>query len=216
MRIVVGLFKKIVLVQLILGGLLFESGLWTNVVSDPTGAGTSVIAFCFLAYLYAYLDLSSYTDMAIGTSRLLGYKVVENFNWPILANNLAEFWRRWHMSLSGWCFRNIYFPVLMSTKASYVAMITTMTAVGLWHDMSLSWLTWGLYHGVGLALLAGKKNRNPKHDSGSAFDWLHNVGSIVITNVFVAAGFAFVSINDYPVAWEVFVGFFLSPIRELL
>jgi len=214
MRISIGVAKKLIVVDFILSTLLFSSGLWDNVVLNPFEAGGDVILFCLLAYLFAYLDFSAYSDIAIGMSRLYGYDILENFKWPVLADNISEFWKRWHISLSGWCFRNIFFPILLSSKSRTLALLSTLFAVGLWHDLSLSWMTWGLYHGIGLSIYAyvTDKKRNFKIK-------LPKTISIALTNIYVAFGFAFGSIANYDMAWQVFMNawaqLFLLPFNLL-
>lgn len=210
MRISVGIAKKLVVVDGILAGLLFDSGLWGRVMTDPTGDPWDVVRFCIFSYLLAYLDFSSYSDIAIGLARLFGHPIGENFRWPILASDLAEFWRRWHISLSGWAFRNVFFPVIASTRSQNAALVVTLLTIGLWHDLALTWLTWGLYHGIGMAFLASwQKNLLPEGR-------VKTILGIFATNVYVAGGFAFVSIRDYGLAWRVFFEFFTSPIQILI
>ncbi|MEL6371026.1 MAG: MBOAT family O-acyltransferase [Pseudomonadota bacterium] len=205
MRITVGIAKKLVIVDLILSELLFASGLWADVTQSPFGSGTAVLAFCVLTYLFAYLDFSAYSDIAIGLSRLYGHRILENFNFPILARNLSDYWKRWHISLSGWCFRNIFFPVMISTKSQTTALICTLLAVGMWHDLSLTWTSWGLYHGVGLSV-AGTLGPKIRKRGLMPPSWLTTLG----TNVYVACGFAFVGISDFTIAIEVFAAAWLN------
>ncbi|NNM00914.1 MAG: hypothetical protein HKO62_09210, partial [Gammaproteobacteria bacterium] len=81
-------------------------------------------------------------------------KLMENFNSPLLRQNLAEFWRAWHISLSGWARDYIYFPVLGKYRSTSLALIATMMMIGAWHSPAPGWLLWGLHHGVGLVLLS--------------------------------------------------------------
>ncbi|MEZ5245850.1 MAG: MBOAT family O-acyltransferase [Acidimicrobiales bacterium] len=210
MRITVGVAKKLVIVDGILGGLLFESGLWSRVVTDPTGDPWDVVRFCLLAYLLAYLDFSAYSDIAIGLARLFGYTIGENFRWPVLAPDLAEFWRRWHISLSGWAFRNVFFPVIATTRNQSAALIVTLVTIAMWHDLALTWVTWGLYHGIGMAVLAWWPWHLVKEGR------LRTIGGTILTNLYVAGGFAFVTIRDYSLAWTVFYEFVTAPIQLLL
>lgn len=204
-RIAIGLAKKLIIVDALLGGLLFGSGLWGQVTTDPSGDSWAVVRFLLLTYLFAYLDFSAYSDIAIGVARLFGHTIIENFNWPILAPDLAEFWRRWHISLSGWAFRNVFFPVMATSKSRTVALVGTLFLVGLWHDLTPSWVTWGLYHGIGLSVLAAWKTKllrgTPKKVLG-----------VIATNLYVAGGFAFVTIRDYGLAWRIFIEYILAPL----
>ena len=85
-------------------------------------------------------------------SRLFGIRILENFNFPILAANISEFWKRWHMTLAGWCQIYVYMPVLARARSPYAAVYATFTAMGLWHGATAGWLMWGLYHATCVAL----------------------------------------------------------------
>jgi alginate O-acetyltransferase complex protein AlgI len=111
------------------------------------------------AYGYAfqlYYDFSGYSDIAIGSALLLGLKLPQNFNRPYEALNLAEFWRRWHISLSNWLRDYLYFslPGLRSKYKifTYFNLAITMVLGGLWHALSWNYLIWGALHGGGLAI----------------------------------------------------------------
>jgi alginate O-acetyltransferase complex protein AlgI len=105
-----------------------------------------------LFFAYAYLDFAAYSDIAIGSSRLFGIRIIENFNFPFVARNINEFWQRWHMSLSGWCRAYVYMPTIGLTRNPYLAIYATMATIGIWHEGSLTWLCWGLYHATGIVV----------------------------------------------------------------
>lgn len=100
-----------------------------------------------------YLDFSGYSDMAIGAGRMIGIKVPENFNFPYLATNLSNFWRRWHISLSSWIRDYLYIPMggdrVGSTRHSF-NLLTVFLLCGLWHGAEWNFVFWGLFHGAGL------------------------------------------------------------------
>jgi alginate O-acetyltransferase complex protein AlgI len=109
-------------------------------------------------YAYAfqlYYDFSGYTDVAIGSALLLGLKLPANFNAPYTSQHLAEFWRRWHITLSNWLRDYVYFsfPGLRGKMMPYFALIATMVVGGVWHGASWNFLIWGALHGIGLALV---------------------------------------------------------------
>ena len=117
-----------------------------------------------LAALYGYAfqlyyDFSGYTDIALGSALLIGIKLPENFRRPYSALNVADFWRRWHISLSNWLRDYVYFslPGLRSRwKAlAYLNLVVTMAIGGLWHGPNWPFLIWGLLHGLGLAAVRG-------------------------------------------------------------
>lgn len=102
--------------------------------------------------LILYFKFAGYSDIAIGFSLLIGFRVMENFNYPFLAQDISDFWRRWHISLSSWCRDYVYMPVFAMTRIPAVAAVATMLVLGLWHEVSVRYLLWGLWHGVGIAV----------------------------------------------------------------
>jgi alginate O-acetyltransferase complex protein AlgI len=114
-------------------------------------------------YLYAYLravsrwtnlyfQFSGYSDIAIGFSLAMGFRVMENFNWPFLAENIVEYWRRWHISLSSWCRDYVYLPAASFSRKPGLAVLAAMLVLGLWHEFSGRYVLWGLYNGVAIVL----------------------------------------------------------------
>lgn len=102
--------------------------------------------------LNTYFQFAGYSDVAIGLSLLLGFRVMENFNYPFLAPNINEFWNRWHISLSSWCRDYVYTPMASMTRKPIIGIIMTMLVIGLWHEISLKYIIWGVYHGLGVAI----------------------------------------------------------------
>jgi D-alanyl-lipoteichoic acid acyltransferase DltB (MBOAT superfamily) len=119
-------------------------------------SGFEVLLGVYGYALQLYYDFSGYTDIAIGSALLLGLKLPQNFNAPYRAENIADFWRRWHISLSNWLRDYLYFslPGLRSKRKiyTYTNLIITMTIGGLWHGASWNFAFWGLLHGCALAL----------------------------------------------------------------
>lgn len=102
--------------------------------------------------VYLYFDFSGYSDLALGGSALLGYRLQENFDRPFLATNITEWWRRWHISLLRWCMDYVYMPMLGLTRRPILAGYCSMFVMGMWHNVSPAWAIWGLIHGTSLAL----------------------------------------------------------------
>jgi alginate O-acetyltransferase complex protein AlgI len=134
--------------------------------------------------LQLYYDFSGYTDIAIGSALLLAIKLPPNFNMPYAAENIADFWRRWHISLSNWLRDYLYFslPGLRSKWKifTYFNLIVTMVLGGLWHGASWNFVIWGLLHGVGLAV-----SRAFQKKSGTEAAGWRRIAKVFVTVNFV-------------------------------
>lgn len=100
--------------------------------------------------LQIYYDFSGYSDMAIGLAGMFGFKLPENFNYPYISRSIKEFWRRWHISLSGWLRDYLYIPLGGNRKGAvrtYVNLIVVFLLCGLWHGASWTFIVWGAWHG---------------------------------------------------------------------
>ena len=156
-RIIHGLIKKFVIAGIVLlplqGALVGTSygGINALLASLPGLSPATVWLYCLLTLLILYMDFSAYSDIAIGASRLFGIRIMENFNLPIIAGNMAEYWKRWHMTLATWCQSYVYMPVFAMTRNPYAAVYSTFLVMGLWHGASWNWVAWGLYHATGVA-----------------------------------------------------------------
>jgi alginate O-acetyltransferase complex protein AlgI len=112
------------------------------------------------SYGYAfqlYYDFSGYTDIALGAALLLGFKLPKNFDQPYAAENISEFWRKWHISFSNWLRDYLFFsmPGARSKWLPYLNLIITMVLGGLWHGANWTFVIWGLLHGVAQAVFRG-------------------------------------------------------------
>ena len=104
-----------------------------------------------------YFDFSGYSDIAIGSGYLFGIVIPENFNWPYVSRNIAEFWRRWHISLSSWIRDYVYIPLGGSRRGegrTAINLLLAFTASGIWHGAAYNFAAWGLWHGL---LLVGHR-----------------------------------------------------------
>lgn len=150
MRFLAGLFKKVLIANQL--GLLFEAAKQTP--SDELGvamAWLGAIAFT----LQLYFDFSAYSDMAIGLGLMLGFHFMENFRYPLAADSVTEFWRRWHISLSTWFRDYVYIPLGGNRCKPYrhlfnIAVVWFLT--GMWHGAAWNYVLWGVYYGVLLCL----------------------------------------------------------------
>ena len=102
-----------------------------------------------LAYTFQiYFDFSSYSDMAIGMGRMFGFHFLENFNYPYIAKNVTDFWRRWHMSLSSFFRDYVYIPLGGNRKHQVFNIFVVWMLTGLWHGASWNFVLWGVYYGI--------------------------------------------------------------------
>ena len=111
---------------------------------------------------YFYFNFSGFSDMAIGSARLLGFRLAPNFNNPYLKTNPQDFWNSWHMSLTRFAQRNVFVPMGgMRSRTQYPAIVSTMMVIALWHDLSLPLVLFGVYHATGLVLHRLWVSRHP-------------------------------------------------------
>jgi len=149
-RFSVGLGKKVLLANQI--GALYEE------ISGYTGNDRTVAVAWLGAIAYAfqiYFDFSGYSDMAIGLGKIFGFHFPENFSYPYESRSVTEFWRRWHMTLSGWFREYVYIP-LGGNRKGFLRQIVNMAVVwfltGLWHGANWNFVLWGMYYFVLLML----------------------------------------------------------------
>lgn len=150
-RFVIGLSKKMLIAN-VLGEQV--DAIYSLPHSDVS---TPLIWIAALAYSFQiYFDFSGYSDMAIGLGRIFGFKFPENFNNPYISQNITEFWRRWHITLSNWMRDYLYIPLggnrVNSTMRLYGNLITVFLISGLWHGASWNFVIWGAWHGCFLIL----------------------------------------------------------------
>jgi len=148
-RILYGYAKITILSGFLVNGVLRD---WQSGVDPATDAVLHTYIGIMIDGLDLYFLFAGYSDIAIGFARLLGYKIMENFNWPFFQKNISDFWRCWHISLSNWCRDYVYFPVVGHTRNPYLGTLATFVVIGLWHELSTRYILWGLWHGVGIVV----------------------------------------------------------------
>lgn len=156
-QILWGLFKKIVIAD---NCAEFANQIFNN--SSESGGSTLLLGVLFFTF-QIYGDFSGYSDIAIGTSRLFGFNIMQNFNFPYFSRDIAEFWRRWHISLSTWFRDYLYIPlggsrggVWMKVRNTFIIFIVS----GFWHGANWTFIVWGALNALFfLPLLLTKNNR---------------------------------------------------------
>ncbi len=161
-RVIWGLFKKVVIADRI-------STLIDGPFTDPTGYDAPTLLFVSYLFLFQiYCDFSGYTDIAIGTARILGFRLMENFDIPFISKSILEFWRRWHISLSSWLRDNLYSPLLLAfTRKSFgvfalvLSTFITFILIGLWHGDRWNYVLFGFFQFVAISyeILTVKKKK---------------------------------------------------------
>ncbi len=147
--IITGLFKKVMIGDA--AGRIVD-----NIFSQPDiYKSPELLAALVLFSIQIYADFSGYTSIARGTAKLLGIELMKNFEQPYLSQNITEFWRRWHISLSSWLKDYLYISLggnRKGMKRTYINLMITMLLGGLWHGASWNFIIWGALHGVYLVI----------------------------------------------------------------
>lgn len=173
-QIAIGFFRKVVVADSI--GTLID-----GIYGDPSIYNTANILIAISLYSFQiYFDFSGYSDIAIGTAKLLGFEFKRNFNIPYFSSSITEFWRRWHISLSSWLRDYLYIPLGGNRNGvfmQYRNLFITMLLGGLWHGSSWNFVIWGALHGVLLGI-EKKFNWIP-----STYKWLNNLGVFIIVSI---------------------------------
>ncbi len=176
---VFGLFKKIVLADRL-------SVFVEQVYKTPLAFGSITVFLAAIAYsLQIYFDFSGYSDMAIGVARIIGIQLPRNFNLPYLSHNVTELWKRWHITLSAWLQQYIYISLGGNRKGkirTYINLILTMLIGGIWHGANWTYIVWGLFHGIALAV--HKIWMNCTHSDGKKNTPLGIILSVSVTYLF--------------------------------
>ena len=189
-QILWGLFKKIVIAD---NCAEFANTIFNN--SAQYSGATLVLGVLFFTF-QIYCDFSGYSDIALGSARLFGIDLLRNFAFPYFSRDIAEFWRRWHISLSSWFKDYLYIPLGGSKGGKWMRIRNTFIIFlvsGFWHGANWTFIVWGGLHAIYfLPLLLLDRNRNNMHiiASGKLFPSLKEFFSMVLT--FCMASFAWI------------------------
>ncbi len=145
LRFLSGCVKKLVLADSI--AILINAA-----YADPTAADSGTWLIVAIAYsMQIYWDFAAYSDMAIGIGQILGFTLMENFQYPYFSRTVKSFWKKWHISLTSWFREYLYFPLGGSRAGQvrcYINILIVFAVSGLWHGAAISFLIWGLLNGV--------------------------------------------------------------------
>ena len=203
----VGFFKKIAVADQI---SVYVNSVYNNVQTGDAALinGFTVALATVLFAFQIYCDFSGYTDIAIGCARVMGIKLMQNFNNPYSATTIKDFWRRWHISLTSWFTDYIYIPLggsRCSKKRYYFNMFTVFLVSGIWHGAAWTFILWGVVHG--LYQIVGNLTKKPRsafwaklhvNESGFFLTWARRL------IVFVLVSLAWIAFraNSLPDLWK--------------
>jgi len=189
-RIALGIAKKMLVADRL--GMLIDP-----IYSDPSKADGGTLLFAATLYIFQiYYDFSSYTDIAIGSARVLRINLSENFNFPYFSKNITEYWRKWHMTLANWLRDYVYNPIVLSGRKwgnaiVYVALFVTFIICGLWHGAHWNFVIFGALQGIVLiaeAMLAKKRKKAAKskwRPLYMAVSWVLTFSFIIFCDIFI-------------------------------
>jgi len=188
LRILWGLFKKVVIADRL--ALVVDAA-----YADPGAhSGLSLLIATFFYTFQIYCDFSGYSDIAIGCARVMGFRLMENFNVPYIATSIADFWRRWHISLSGWFRDYLYIPLGGSRVSEFrvnLNYLIVFMVSGLWHGAAWTFIIWGFLHGL-YQVSARLRDRwisfsLPAHPLTQILNWAFTFALVMLTWVFFRA-----------------------------
>lgn len=188
-QILLGVFKKLVVANSI-------TPITQDIFHNYDHLSGSTVAFGLVLFLFEiYADFSGYSDMAIGFAKLLGFKTTKNFAFPLFAQNIAEFWRKWHISLTSWLTEYVFTPLIIEfrdygKKGLIAAIILNFVLIGAWHGARFTFIFFGLLHGIYYIPLILKDKLNKKKKISKPIPTFQELGNILLTMIMVC--FAFV------------------------
>lgn len=208
-------FKKLVVAD---NCAVFVDKVWSNYTGE---SGSTLFLAAILFAFQIYGDFSGYSDIAIGTSKLFGIKLMRNFHVPYFSRDIAEFWRRWHISLNTWFRDYVYIP-LGGSRVSKAKVVHNTFVIfllsGLWHGANWTFVAWGAYHAVlFLPLILLGKNRKYTNDisEGRVLPSLKELGQIIITFLLVVIGWGIFRSDTISQAWNFICGIFSTSLLSV-
>ena len=195
--IIWGLFKKVMVAD--------NCAFFVNQIFDaPTNYSSLELVFGAVLFAFQiYGDFSGYSDIAIGVARLFGFSLMTNFSFPYFSRNIAEFWRRWHISLSTWFRDYLYIPLGGSRGNQYLKLRNVMIVFivsGLWHGANWTFVIWGCIHGLlFVPLLLANRNRTYLETTKLSFSHLP---ALLLTFVLVVLAWVFFRADSITLAYQ--------------
>lgn len=207
-QILWGLFKKMLVADTC---ALYVDEVFSS-YTDQTG---STLLFAIILYSFQlYADFSGYSDMAIGVGKLLGFSITRNFNYPYFALNIADFWRRWHISLTTWVTDYVFTPLNFQFRrwgkiGVILAIFINMVVVGLWHGANWTFVLFGIYHGllfVPLILSGAFMKKDKLRTNRIGLPVLKDFFRVLLTFILVLIGWIIARSSSVGMAWKYVCG----------
>ena len=208
-QILWGLFKKVVIAD--------SCAEYTNIIFDHSQNynGSTLFIGAFFYAIQMYADFSGYSDMAIGVSRLLGFKISKNFDFPFFSQNIAEYWRKWHISLTIWLTEYVFTPLSIAFRnlgnlGLILAIVINFVICGIWHGANWTYVLFGFLHGCYFIplILKGTMNKKRKIAKDSIFPSLIEFFNITKTFLLVTLTFVVFRARDIHHALSYWSGIF--------
>jgi D-alanyl-lipoteichoic acid acyltransferase DltB (MBOAT superfamily) len=197
--ILLGLFKKVAIADALAPFVNTAFG------SAKTAGAVQLLLGAYAFALQIYGDFSGYSDIARGSSRLLGIELIRNFDQPYLSRNITDFWRTWHISLSTWLRDYLYIPLggnRGGTVATYRNLMLTMLIGGLWHGAAWTFVAWGGLHGLFLCAHRALGRRRPRAESHMTPHWRRDILPILGTFHLVCLAWIFFRASTFQQAFD--------------
>jgi alginate O-acetyltransferase complex protein AlgI len=200
-----GLFKKIVIAD---NCSIFSDEIFGGYKELPA---SSLLLGAFFYTIQIYADFSGYSDMAIGISKLLGFKITKNFDYPFFSQNIAEFWRKWHISLTSWLTEYLFTPLNIAFRdmgkfGLILAILINFTVIGIWHGANWTFILFGLMHGFMFIplILRGTFNKNREIEKNRLLPTIREAANMILTFSLVMFSFILFRSQSVEDAFEYF------------
>lgn len=189
-QILWGLFKKVVIAD--------TCAEYTNIIFNNSDnySGSTLFLGAFFYSFQMYSDFSGYSDMAIGVSRLMGFNITKNFDFPFFAQNIADYWRKWHISLTIWLTEYVFTPLSIAFRdfgnlGLVLAIVINFVICGIWHGANWTYVLFGLLHGLYFIplILNGTMNKKKKIEKGRLIPTFKEIFNIFKTFLLVMLTF---------------------------
>lgn len=203
-----GLFKKMLIADNIAG---FVTLVWSDI---PSQSGATLFIAAVLYSVQMYTDFSGYSDMSIGVGKILGFRITKNFYYPFFARNVAEFWRRWHISLTSWVTDYVFMPLNVKFRnldnlGLIMAIIINMVIIGIWHGANWTFAVFGLYHGLLFIplIISGSFARKKKLKANKfGLPYMNDLIKMLFTFLLVTIGLVIFRAENIAQAWQYLIG----------